>query len=210
MRGISRAGTYNLVRTPRIDNLFKHDTVFMVDLPYKPMIVRGLLSLILSLVFLLGCVKDQFFENGYSTNNRPNIENNISNNNITGSWVVGFYEDLENGSFIYKRDVESMGGMDVELKFMDDSTFCGFNTTNEVAGHFIQRDSAINIDVYGGTKVGQPEWGNMFSDVVHSHSIESFKRSTTQLILYYNNHKNCVTLYRKRREIVCKWTYSKN
>jgi hypothetical protein len=103
-----------------------------------------------------------------------------------------------------------MGGMDVELKFKYDSTFCGFNTTNEVAGHFIQRDSTITIDVYGGTKVGQPKWGNMFSDIVHSHSIESFRRSSTQLKLYYNNHKNCVTLYPERREIECKWTYTKN
>jgi hypothetical protein len=174
------------------------------------MIVRGILLLILVLVFLLGCVKDQFFEDEFDTNHRTNIENTSSNNNVIGSWVVVFYEDLENGSIIYKKDIESMGGMDVELKFKDDSTFCGFNTTNEIAGHFIQQDSTINIDVYGGTKVGQPKWGNMFSDIIHSHSIESFKRSSAQLKLYYNHHKNCVTLYKKRREIECKWTYSKN
>jgi hypothetical protein len=174
------------------------------------MMVRKILLLVLVLVFLLGCVKDQFFEYKSNTNHRNNIETSPLNNNVFGSWVVVFYKDLENGSIIYKNEVESMGGMDVELKFMDDSTFCGFNTTNEVAGHYIQLDSTINIDVYGGTKVGQPKWGNMFSDVVHSHSLQSFKRNSIQLELFYNNHKNSVTLYPTRREIVCKWTYSKN
>ncbi|MCX6253704.1 MAG: hypothetical protein NTV31_04415 [Bacteroidia bacterium] len=174
------------------------------------MIVRKIFLLILILASLLGCVKDQFFNDDSDTSHRTNILNYPSNNNVLGSWVVMFYEDFENGSIIYKSEVESMGGMDVELKFMDDSTFCGFNTTNDVAGHYIQRDSSINIDVYGGSKVGQPKWGDMFSNIIHAHSIESFKRSNSQLKLYYNNHKNCVTLYPKRRAIVCNWTYSKN
>jgi hypothetical protein len=172
------------------------------------MIVRKILLLLLTLVFLIGCVKDQFYADESITNHRTNNDSNPSNNNILGSWVVVFYEDLENGFIIKKNDVDSWGGLDVELKFMDDSTFCGFNTTNEIAGHYILRDSTINIDVYGGTKVGQPKWGNMFSDIVHSHSIASFKRSSTQLKLYYNNHKNCVVLYPQRREIYCHWTYS--
>jgi hypothetical protein len=170
------------------------------------MIVRKILRLLLILIFLLGCVKDQYYENEYNPNRRTNVESNISGNNVFGSWVVVYYEDLENGSIISKSDVESMGGMDVELKFMNDSTFCGFNTTNDIAGHYTIRKNTINIDVYGGTKVGQPEWGDMFSDIVYS--IESFTRINSQLKLYYNNHKNCVILYPKRRGIECNWTYS--
>lgn len=170
------------------------------------MIMRKILRLILIFVFLLGCVKDQYYENESNLNHRTNVESNISNNNVLGSWVVVSYENLENGSIINKSDVESMGGMDVELKFMDDSTLCGSNTTNDIAGHYKMQDTSIKIDVYGGTKVGQPEWGDMFSDIVYS--IESFIRINSQLILYYNNHKNCIILYPKRRGIECNWTYS--
>jgi hypothetical protein len=174
------------------------------------MIVREKILIILILFSFLGCVKDQYILDKPDTSSRSKFAHNASNNNVLGSWVVISYEDIENSSIIYKNEVESMGGMDVEIKFMDDSTFCGFNTTNEIAGHYIQKDSLINIDVYGGSKVGQPEWGNMFSDIVYSQSIESFKRGSGQLKLFYNHHKSFVTLYPKRSEIVCNWTYSKN
>jgi hypothetical protein len=171
------------------------------------MIVRKILLLTLIVAFQLGCVKDQYYKDISNINHRTNVESNPLNNNVFGSWVVVLYEDLKNGSKISKNDVESGGGMDVELKFINDSTFCGFNTTNEIAGHYTLQDTTINIDVYGGTKVGQPEWGDMFSDIVYS--IESFIPVNGQLKLYYNNHKNCVILYPKRRGIDCIWTYSK-
>jgi len=91
---------------------------------------------------------------------------------------------------------------------MDDSTFCGTNTSNIIAGHYTVQDSSFNIEVYGGTKMGQPKWGYMFSDVVHSHSFTYFKRSNTELILYYNTNKYCIVLYPLRRDIQCRWTYS--
>lgn len=172
--------------------------------------MRKIFLIILILSSLIGCVKDQFsFKDENNTNHRTHTDNFPSDNNVLGSWVVMFYEDLENGTIIYKSEVESMD-LDVKLKFMDDSTFCGFNTTNEIAGHYTQQDSIIHIDGYGGSKVGQPEWGNMFSDIVEARSIGSFKRSSSQLKLYYNNHKNCITLYPVRRDIACYWTYSKN
>jgi hypothetical protein len=170
--------------------------------------VRKILLPILILVFVPGCIRDQFYENESDTNRRNNIENNPTSNNVIGCWVVVYYENLENGSVISKNDVQSMGGMDVELKFMNDGTFCGFNTTNEVAGHYTLQDFTIKIDVYGGTKVGQPEWGDMFSDIVYT--VESFRKINSQLKLYYNNNKNCVVLYPKRRGIECVWTYSNN
>ena len=131
-----------------------------------------------------------------------------SNNTVFGSWEVGYYEDLEYDTITTKDDVDSWGGMDVHIKFMDDSTFCGGNTTNDIAGHYTIADSIVDIDVYGGTKVGQPVWGNMFSDVVHSHSFTYFTRSDTELKLYYNDNKNCIVLYPLDTEIKCTWSYS--
>ena len=170
------------------------------------MIAKKILQLIIIQTLLVCCVKDQFFKYNYDSNHRADTET-IPIYNVFGSWVVLEYEDLENGSVITKTNAETFGGMDVEIKFLNDSTFCGFNTTNEIAGHYTMKDKSVRIDVYGGTKVGQPEWGNMFSDNVYT--IDSFERSSSQLRLFYNNHKNCITLYPKRREIICNWTYSK-
>ncbi|MDP4222896.1 MAG: hypothetical protein Q8868_06230 [Bacteroidota bacterium] len=161
-------------------------------------------------IILLGCVKDQISNDESDFINRRAGFNNSSNGNVYGNWIVAFYENLENGSIIKKSDVDSWGGLDVAIKFKDDSTFCGVNTSNEIAGHYTMQNSMINIDVYGGSKVGQPEWGNMFSELVYSHSITSFKKSNSQLKLFYNNNKNCVVLYPHRREIQCVWHYSGN
>ena len=155
---------------------------------------------------LFGCVKDQFYVENNGLTRRTSNSNSLPINNINGSWIVVYYNNLENHSIITKNDVDSWKGMDVVLKFAD-STFCGQNTTNEVAGHYKLQDSTIKIDVYGGTKMGQPLWGNMFSDNVYS--LKSFKVNDTELRFYYNNHKNCVTLYKLRRGITCHWTYSK-
>lgn len=171
------------------------------------MTMRKISLLLLTVVLVIGCAKDQFNSDESSTNRR-NKGSNSASNNIEGSWVVVLYEDLENGFIIRKSDVDSGGGLDVAIKFMNDSSFCGLNTTNEIAGHYTVEDTIINIDVYGGTKIGQPEWGDMFSDIVYS--IESFKRIDSQLKLYYNNQKNCVILYPERRGLECNWTYSHN
>lgn len=170
--------------------------------------MRKISLLLLTVVLVIGCAKDQFYSDESNTNRRNNRGINSASNNIEGSWVVVLYEDLENGFIIRKSDVDSGGGLDVAIKFMNDSSFCGFNTTNAIAGHYTVEDTIINIDVYGGTKIGQPEWGDMFSDIVYS--IESFKRIDSQLKLYYNNQKNCVILYPERRGLECNWTYSHN
>jgi heat shock protein HslJ len=111
--------------------------------------------------------------------------------NISGTWVVVSYEDFVNNSVIKKSDVDSWNGMDVILTFTKDSLY-GRNTTNSVTGNFTLSDRTIHIIRYGGTKLGQPEWGNMFSDVVHG--LQTFKINENQLRFFYNNNKNSVTL----------------
>lgn len=114
--------------------------------------------------------------------------------NINGTWIVVSYEDYSKNSVTYKNDVDSWNGLDVVLKYMNDS-MCGRNTTNSVFGHYHLADSSISVTSYGGSKVGQPEWGNMFSDNVFT--LESFKVNSTQLRFYYNDNKNSVTLNRE-------------
>ena len=129
---------------------------------------------------------------------------------MSGCWEVAYYEDLEQESVTTKDDFDpwEYSINDVQIMFLDDSTFCGINTTNDIAGHYTIADSIFDIDVYGGTKVGQPDWGNMFSDVVLSHSFTYFKRINNELKLFYNDNKNCVVLFPLDDEIICRFTYS--
>lgn len=111
--------------------------------------------------------------------------------NIDGTWVVVSYESTNDS--ITKNDVESWNGMDVILTFTKDSLY-GRNTTNSVKGSYTINNRNINIISYGGTKVGQPAWGNMFSDAVYKFS--SFKINSTQLRFFYNDNMCSVTLQR--------------
>jgi len=161
-----------------------------------------------SFLIISGCTKDQDYPNDSNSNNRTNLINPGSYDNVYGSWIVTYYKNLENDSIINKSDVDSWGGLDVEIKFMPDSTFCGKNTSNIIGGLYLVHDSIFDIKVYGGTKMGQPKWGYMFSDVVYSHSFTYFLRCYNELILYYNNNKNCIVLHPSRKEIHCRFTYS--
>ena len=132
------------------------------------------------MLLLISCERDQPIENIY------------------GTWVVVSYEDYVNNSVIEKNDVDSWNGMDITLKFMNDS-LCGRNTTNSVFAQYTLSDSTIHVISYGGTMVGQPEWGNMFSDVVYE--LETYKINENRLSFYYNNNKNSVTLKSKKSSI---------
>jgi hypothetical protein len=120
-----------------------------------------------------------------------NFGDNVYASNIDGRWRVISYEDFEYNTLILKNDADSWDGMDVILTFSVDSMY-GRNTTNTVSGKYEISDRNIRIINYGGTKVGQPEWGNMFSGIVHS--LESFKINASQLRFYYNSGKKSVTL----------------
>jgi len=143
--------------------------------------MKNLLLFFGVIIISISCEKDQFDKNFHD---EPSISN------INGTWVVVSYEDLVNNSVIRKGDVDSWNGMDVMLTFATDSLY-GRNTTNEVSGNFILTGRTIHVIRYGGTKLGQPEWGNMFSDVVHN--LTSFRTNGYTLRFYYNDNKNSVT-----------------
>lgn len=122
-----------------------------------------------------------------------NFDDDPSIKNIDGTWVVVSYESLKN-PITRKNDVESWNGMDVILTFTKDSLY-GRNTTNSIMGSYALNNRNIQIIRYGGTKMGQPTWGNMFSDAVFK--LDSFKINPTQLRLYYDDNMNSMTLRRK-------------
>jgi hypothetical protein len=147
-------------------------------------VMKRLLLIISALLLISGCEKDLVHRN---------FEDDPSIPDISGKWTVVSYEDIVNNNVTVKSDVDSWNDLDVMLTFTKDSLY-GWNTTNSVVGKFQISGRDIHVTSYGGTKIGQPEWGNMFSDVIYM--IESFKINESQLRFYYKDNRNSVTLNR--------------
>lgn len=90
--------------------------------------------------------------------------------------------------------------MDVILK-LGIGSLCGMNTTNSIYGKYTIKNDSIRVITYGGTKIGQPEWGNLFSDIVLD--LETYLIDDNNLIITYNNNKNSVILAPKRNFNPC-------
>jgi hypothetical protein len=146
--------------------------------------MKRILLIIGVLMLITGCEKD--LVNG-------NFVDDPSMTDLSGEWTVVSYEDFVNNTVTEISDVDSWNGLEVKLTFTTDSLY-GRNTTNDVIGNFQISGRNIHVTSYGGTKIGQPEWGNMFSDVIYM--IESFKINESQLRFYYNDNRNSVTLNR--------------
>jgi hypothetical protein len=139
-------------------------------------------AIICIFIFTVSCDKERINEN---------FHDDTSIQNINGKWKVVSYEDFEKASVTVKSDVDSWNGMDVILTFSNDSLW-GYCTTNTMMGNYTLAGRYIHITSYGGTKIGQPEWGNMFTRVVYDFA--SFAVNEHQLRLYYDDSEKSVTL----------------
>ena len=144
-----------------------------------------LLSIFCVFLVTASCEKEKINEN---------FKDDPSIKNIDGKWKVVSYEDYEKASVTVKNDVDSWNGLDVTLTFTTDSLY-GYCTTNIVFGKYNLAGRYFSITSYGGTKISQPAWGNMFSDVVIQ--LRSFKINEHQLRFYYDNEGKSVTMSRE-------------
>jgi hypothetical protein len=145
--------------------------------------MKKLLSVIVCIFIVsVGCDKDRI---------NANFQDDPSIMNINGKWKVVSYEDYEKASITVKNDVDSWNGMDVILTFANDSLW-GYCTTNSMTGKYSLSGRNIHIITYGGTKINQPEWGNMFSKIVYD--LEFYEINEHQLRFYYDDSEKSVTL----------------
>jgi hypothetical protein len=138
-------------------------------------------------IFVLGasCDKEKINEN---------FQDETSIKNIDGKWKVVSYEDYEKASVTVKNDVDSWNGLDVTITFATDSLW-GYCTTNTMFGKYNLAGRYFSITSYATTKIGEPAWGNMFTDVINQ--LRSFKINEHQLRFYYDNEEKSVTLSRE-------------
>jgi hypothetical protein len=145
--------------------------------------MKKLFTIIISLfVFNISCEKEKADHN---------FRDDSSVSNINGKWKVVSYEDYERGSKTIKTDVDSWNGMDVIMTFSNDSIW-GYCTTNFMTGKYSLAGRYLHIKSYGGTKIGQPAWGNLWSDIIYD--VQTFAVNEHQLRLYYDDSQKSVTL----------------
>ena len=149
------------------------------------MIMKKFIGAVLCIfIFNASCDKDKINES---------FQDDSSIKNIDGKWKVISYENYEKASITVKTDVDSWNGMDVILAFATDSLY-GYCTSNTIFGKYNLAGRYFSIISYGGTKIGQPEWGNLFSDAIYQ--LRSFKINKNQLRFYYDNEEKSITLSR--------------
>ena len=149
------------------------------------MIMKKLIGAVLCIfIFNAGCDKEKINER---------FQDDSSIKNIDGKWKVISFEDYEKASITVKTDVDSWNGMDVILTLATDSLY-GYCTSNTIFGKYSLAGRYFSITSYGGTKIGQPECGNLFSDAIYQ--LRSFKINKNQLRFYYDNEEKSVTLSR--------------
>ena len=147
-------------------------------------LLRFLLTLIVTL-FIDSCEKDK-------------IEDPLTSE-LTGSWKVISFEDYETSTKITKtidNTWPQFFNLDNTVSFiMSNSTsgvIEGFNVTNSFHGNYvIDQKGMILINNVIWTERGEPEWGYLFHSIEEA---ESYEIRSDQLIIFYNQKKNSITL----------------
>lgn len=117
---------------------------------------------------------------------------------LNGTWKVVSYQNLISNAIITKASPESgMSGENVKdrdiivsLNVHDDTLHLqGHTVYNTVSGLFqLGNNESINGHSFGGTKIGEPNWGSWFWDAMNSAGAYRLQKNT--LIIYYHFQDN--------------------
>jgi hypothetical protein len=126
------------------------------------------------------------------------IPDDASVTSLNGTWRVMAYQDYRQGGMITQTE-ENSWGRDVVITF-DDTTdpfsISGQNTTNSVFGSFSYSSRrSILVPALGSTKVGQPEWGNLFTRIMRDEL--TFRINSSRLRLH-NESEELATFLEKQ------------
>lgn len=138
----------------------------------------------ISLFLFVGCKKNPV---------NPPIDNSLN-----GTWKVVSYQNMETNTTITKISLESgipylsNSNNDIVITLnqkKDTLQLSGHTVTNDVSGIFkLGASDSMSCLSFGGTKVGEPNWGRWFWDAMYSAS--SYQLKGNNLIIYYNFQDN--------------------
>jgi len=117
-------------------------------------------------------------------------DNNLSS--LSGNWKLISYEDIQSGTIDYEPQNINRS---IIVEFSDNGktgTLSGHTVTNTVSGEYkLKEKNKIEVLSFGGTKVGEPEWGSKFWDAMHNAS--SYGRTSEKMYIYFNNDTEKMT-----------------
>lgn len=118
-----------------------------------------------------------------------------ANNSINGTWKVVNYKDLDNNKTFTRSSPESelaahSNDIVITLKKEGNTLHLkGCTVANEVFGTFVFKAAdGLHCISFGGTKVGEPNWGSWFWDAMNS--AQSYQLEGDILTVYYNFQDN--------------------
>ena len=104
---------------------------------------------------------------------------------LTGKWKLIKYYNLTVGTSEFEPTNISRS---IIIDFSDNGIkgkMDGHTVTNTVSGEYeLLIDKKMKTLSFGGTKVGEPNWGNKFWTAIHSAS--SYERQSNKLHIYFN------------------------
>lgn len=109
-----------------------------------------------------------------------------ASDSLIGKWKLVKYHHLANGT---NESEPSNISRSIVMEFIDNGvngTMNGVTVINSVQGEYeILEAGKMRTVSFGGSKIGEPDWGNKFWDAIHAAS--SFKRQENRLFIYFNS-----------------------
>lgn len=104
---------------------------------------------------------------------------------LNGKWKLVKYHNLTTGT---SQSEPSNISRSIILEFSDNTikgNMNGHTVTNTVGGEYdLLHDNKMKTLSFGGTKIGEPNWGDKFWDAIHAAS--SYERQSDKLYIYFN------------------------
>ena len=104
---------------------------------------------------------------------------------LNGKWKLVKYHNLVNG--ISESEPSSIS-RSIIIEFSDNEIngkMNGQTVTNSIFGKYeLLQENKMKILSFGGTKIGEPNWGNKFWEAIHKAS--SFERQNNKLYIRFN------------------------
>ena len=104
---------------------------------------------------------------------------------LNGKWKMIKYHNLTNGTI---ESEPSNISRSIIIEFSDDGingNMNGQTVTNLVSGKYeLLQDNKMKTLSFGGTKIGEPNWGNKFWEAIHTAS--SFENQNDKLYIHFN------------------------
>lgn len=104
---------------------------------------------------------------------------------LNGKWKMVKYYNLTLGT---SESEPTNISRSIIIEFSDNGSIgkmSGETVTNSVGGEYeLLKVNSMKTLSFGGTKVGEPNWGSKFWDAIHSAS--SYERHSNKLFIYFN------------------------